>query len=101
MEGSDGRERGADDGELGADVRELGADDGEHGADRREQGADEGKWGQMSGRGRMEANGKQTGGQADGGERCRMDCPKSKTPYLTRQLIWPLEIQRGRPWVTV
>ena len=27
--------------------------------------------------------------------------PKGKTPKLTRQLMWPLEIQCGRPWVTV
>ena len=63
----------------------------------------------------MGVDGKHTGGRADkggwadewngrrvdGGGRCRTDFPKGKTPQLTRQLTWPLEIQRGRPRVTI
>ena len=37
----------------------------------------------------------------DGGGRCRTDRPKGKTPQLTCQLTWPLEIKRVRPWVSV
>ena len=36
-----------------------------------------------------------TGGRVDDG------FPKGKTPNLTRQLTWPLEIQRGRLWITI
>ena len=46
----------------------------------------------------------QTGRLADGGGRGRTGgrrISKGKTPDLTRQLTWPLEIQRGRPRVTV
>ena len=41
------------------------------------------------------------GGRAERGGRCRTDFPRGKTLQLMHQLTWPLEIQRGRPRVTV
>ena len=40
-------------------------------------------------------------GRAHGVGRCWMDRPKDKTPQLTHQLTWPLEIQCVRPRINV
>ena len=65
---------------------------------RRRMGADK----QIGRRGRMGgmADGR-TGGMANRGGRCRTDFLEGKTPQLTHQLTWPLEIQCGRSWVTI
>ena len=101
-----------------------GADEGGE-ADRRTSGRGRAHWTDE----RIGADTAQTGGRADGGRQVddwmgrtgyadartgwrtsgrmdeggwgRMDSPKDKTPQLTRQLTWPLEIQRGHPRVTV
>ena len=65
---------------------------------------------QADGGGLATRTGERTNGKADGRMELRTGgwgrtgangFPKDKTYKLTRQLMWPLEIQRGYPWLTI
>ena len=69
-------------------------------ADERMSGrADEQADGRTSGRGRARSAVEWTG--ADNGRTAGRRISEGKTPNLMRHLIWPWEIQRGRPRVSV